>query len=180
MKITIVQCCDNIDSKDFLSTLTEKGFCDADNLVSKLNTIKPDEIFSSPFLRTLQTIYPYSIESNKLINIDNALLPIYKVDINDKSTLFINYHRDICNYFNYILPVINDSYQSYIYSNNIKIDEENIDIKNRVHTFLYEICRSYKHTKKNIALVVDADIIPFIILFFNNLTMDTIEIIVLK
>lgn len=180
MKITIVQCCDSVNSRDFLSTLTEQGFYEADRLVSKLNSIKPDKIFCPPFLRTLQTIYPYCIETDKHINIDYALLPIHKVDIYDKSTLFINYHRDIYNYFNYITSIINDEYKSSIYSNNIKIKEEEIDIKNRICTFLYDVCKSYQNTKKNIALVVDADIIPFITRFFNSLTLSTIEVIELK
>ena len=174
MKITIVQCCNSVDSNDFLSTLTEKGLCDADILVSKLHTIKPDKIFCSPFLRTLQTIYPYCTKYDKYINVDNALLPISKVDVNDKSTLFINYYREICEHFNYITSIINTEYESSIYSNNIKIDENDIDIKNRIYTFLYSICRSYENTNKIIALVVHADLIPFIT---RHLKKNSIEIV---
>lgn len=180
MKITIIQCCDSVDSNDFLSILTEQGFYEADVLISKLNSIKPDKIFCSPFLRTLQTIYPYSIESGKYINIDYALLPIHKVDMNDKSTLFLNYNKNSYDFFEYITSIINDEYKSSIYSNNIKIKERKIDIKNRICTFLYDVCKSYENTKKNIALVVDVDIIPFITQYFNSLTRSTIEVIELK
>lgn len=168
MKITVVQCCNSVASNDFLSILTYKGLYEAEALISKLHSIKPDKIFCSPFLRTLQTIYPYCIKYDKYINVDNALLPISKVDVNDKSTLFINYYRDIYEHFNYITSIINTEYESSIYSNNIKIDEKDIDIKNRIYTFLYSICRSYENTNKNIALVVHADIIPFISRYFNN------------
>ena len=176
MKITIIQCSDSVNSNDCLSTLTEKGFNDADELVSKIKTINPDIIFSSPFLRTLQTIYPYCNEYNININIDYALLPIYKTDVTDKSTSFINYYNDINDYFNYIVPIINQEYKSSVYSNNIKMNEEEINIKNRIHTFLNYICKSYGNMDKNIAVVVDYDIIPFITNPFKN-TKYTTEII---
>ena len=177
MKITIVQCCNSIDSNDLLSTLTERGFSEADNLISVLDSIKPDKIFCSPFLRTLQTIYPYCIEHNKYINIDYALLPINKVDVNDESTLLINYYREIQEYFYYITAIINNEYKSSIYSNNVKIDEDKIDITNRIYTFLYSICKSYKDTNKNIALVVDKNIIPFLVRHLKNFKFNKIEII---
>jgi phosphohistidine phosphatase SixA len=58
----------------FNSNLTEKGIINSCTVLpDKLNALKIDIIFSSPFIRTLQTIYPYSNLYNKKINIEYGL-----------------------------------------------------------------------------------------------------------
>ena len=42
-----------------LSPLTSNGFMNSLKLVNEINDIKPDIIYCSPFLRTIETIYPY-------------------------------------------------------------------------------------------------------------------------
>lgn len=43
----------------FGSQLNKDGLEMADNIVLKLDSLVIDDIYSSPFLSTLQTIYPY-------------------------------------------------------------------------------------------------------------------------
>ena len=57
----------------FFTSLTTNGFKDSKLLINKIHTIQPDIIISSPFLRCIQTIYPYLNQYNKEINIDYAL-----------------------------------------------------------------------------------------------------------
>lgn len=57
----------------FFSKLTENGLKRANNLVNYLDTLNIDSIYCSPFLRVIQTIYPYCIKYDKFVNIDNSL-----------------------------------------------------------------------------------------------------------
>lgn len=57
----------------FFSELTINGTIRSNMLPSKLNNYKIDAIFSSPFIRTLQTIYPYAVANNRKINIEYGL-----------------------------------------------------------------------------------------------------------
>ena len=57
--------------------LSEKGKIQAQNLVNRLKDIEIDEIYSSPLIRTKQTIQPMSKKLNKEIKIEDDLREIY-------------------------------------------------------------------------------------------------------
>lgn len=63
----------NLDNPLFDSSLTEEGLKNANKLVPKIERINFDTIYTSPFLRVLQTIYPYCIKNNRLVKVDNSL-----------------------------------------------------------------------------------------------------------
>lgn len=63
----------NIDNPLFLSELTHNGKNNAIKLCDTIKSLNIDYIYCSPFLRVIQTIYPYCNKYNKLINIDNSL-----------------------------------------------------------------------------------------------------------
>ena len=65
MKIIILRHGDRFESALYFTPLTAKGLEQADNIVDTLKSYNVDIIYSSPFLRTLQTIYPFCIETNK-------------------------------------------------------------------------------------------------------------------
>ncbi len=55
------------------SPLTERGFAQAIELSNFLFDIKPDRIFSSPFLRAIQTIQPFAEDKDIEIEKDSRL-----------------------------------------------------------------------------------------------------------
>ena len=57
----------------FYSPLTAGGKLNAEAIKGQLGTLNIDSIYSSPFLRAIQTIYPYCIETGKQVFVDNSL-----------------------------------------------------------------------------------------------------------
>ena len=63
----------NILNPSYFTPLTENGIKNSVFLVDKLKKYKIHKIYCSPFLRTIQTIYPYAIHINKKIRLDYGL-----------------------------------------------------------------------------------------------------------
>ena len=111
MKIIIISN-DKINKIDndvsFYDMLTQEGLDDADKITELFkNKEKPEVIFSSPYISSLQTIYPYCIKNNLMVNIDYALYPsvhseeIYNLNIivikdNNTYTRFTNDGLESC------------------------------------------------------------------------------------
>ena len=57
----------------FYSNLTDNGIIKSCILSNKLKKLKIDEIYCSPFIRTLQTIYPFADKYNKKVNLEYGL-----------------------------------------------------------------------------------------------------------
>lgn len=170
MKIIIVKCCDYVCSADYMATLSYNGFKEADELIGKLNNYKFDEIYCSPYLRTLQTVFPFcnSCGIDNLVNLEYSLLPINKIDIDDKATMFVNCYNDINEYFNYITAILNTRYDTSVYPSNVKIKETSVDVENRLHPFLYNLRNKHYITNKTILIVTHDDIAQLISTYFKN------------
>ena len=132
----------NIDNPLFESPLTENGIKKSKELVSLLQRLNIDDIYCSPFLRVLQTIYQYCLQANTHVNIDNALYesldsPLFTEENKDKTwkNLPIQYK---C--------IINKEYKSSW--NNIKLNETFEEIKDRCKLFINSLDK-----KKNILIV---------------------------
>ncbi len=63
MKIYILRHEDRTQDCTFFSPLTKKGLENSAELVPVLVKCKIDIIFTSPFIRTLQTVYPFIKET---------------------------------------------------------------------------------------------------------------------
>lgn len=125
----------------FYSNLTEHGIINACNyLPDKLHALKIDVIFSSPFIRTLQTIYPYANLYNKNINIEYGLYeylhnPYFLLgkwyytinDIKDKG----------------LSRIINYEYQSIVKKNDFSVLEDEEDLEKRVKKFFDYLKRNF-------------------------------------
>lgn len=162
--------CDrNINNCSFESPLIDKGHLnamDSCNIMFKNNITT---LYSSPFLRTIQTCYYYSNKNKLPINIDYSLSEY--VDINDKHLMYsIN---------NYKIPL--DWHKKY----DIKTDNmikntfnnyENIDdCINRVIIFIDFIKKKYSNTNENILLVTHMSIVN-ILLALNSNTLTNFNI----
>ncbi len=124
----------DINNPLFFSKLTDEGMIKSKLLVKELNKYNINTIYASPFLRVLQTIYPYCKSNNINVNVNNLLYEsMDDIKFNDNNSHF-NY-KDLPNKY---IEIINT-----IYSNNklykIKRNESFIDIKNRVKPFINEI-----------------------------------------
>jgi len=131
----------------FFTELTIKGKENTLHLVEKLSKENIDIIFSSPFLRTLQTIYPYATFSNKKINLEYGLYeyihnPIFHLN---------NWYYPIQEYqnnkkFNYINEIINPNYKSIVQKKDFTILENQQFLENRIILF-FDYLRTNYHDK---------------------------------
>ena len=101
MKLFILRHEDRTQDATFFSPLTKKGL---DNSVDLIKHLKDEDIhiiYSSPFIRTLQTIYPYSREKNLRINIDYGLSEIQHDQIIPKKSYQVRLPTYLAESFNY-------------------------------------------------------------------------------
>ena len=128
----------------FFCNLTEEGFIDSIQLIKKFKKYKIDEIYCSPMVRTLQTIYSYCKKYNKKVNIEYGLYE-YKSNpyfLFEPSSFSL---KDINN--NELTNIVNNKYSSIIQQNELNIYFENENhLENRIKKFLNHLIK-YKNTK---------------------------------
>jgi broad specificity phosphatase PhoE len=163
MKIYILRHEDRTQDCTFFSPLTELGHNNAKKLIDVLDKCNIDIIFSSPFIRTLQTIYPFSKKNNFNIHIEYGLSEIHHDDIIPKKSVGLVLPEYLANYYNY-----NCKYNSLIKAFNIKYPETYMDVVKRVKIFLLHIIKNYKDTKYNILLVTHQSLCCAILEIINN------------
>jgi broad specificity phosphatase PhoE len=163
MKIYVMRHCErDLYNCTFESPLIDKGHLnamDSCNIMIKNNITK---IYSSPFLRTIQTGHYYSIKKNIPINIDYSLAEY--IETHNKHLMYsIN---------NYKIPL--DWYKKYniktnnmihnIFNNNDTIN----DTVNRLITFINYIKKKYTNTNENILLITHMSIVNILLALNNN------------
>ena len=147
--------------------LSKKGLENSD-LLETLMPESPDFIFVSPYISTLQTIYPYCINNNKTVNIDYSLFPCEHKGVQKARCNILKHHGYLCD-------IINKKYLGSILSNNILENESIFDIKNRLSPFLYKITSNFKKTNNVILIVAQKCICQLILNNFNIQTKETIK-----
>ncbi len=148
MKLYILRHEDRTQDCSFFSPLTLQGLDKAKQLVPILEKENIDVIFSSPFIRTLQTVYPYVKKSGVKINLDYSLCELHHENIIAKQSVGIYLPEYIEQVFNY-----NPSYKSLIEPMDIKYPESEKDIKERTKKFVKHLLMNYHETNHNILLV---------------------------
>ena len=134
----------------FFTSLTNEGKNNAEKLVKQLNEIDFDIIYSSPFLRTIQTVLPYCKKYDKKLNLEYSLYEC----TNDKRFNKDNYHQTWTSLKAYIPDIenyINHNYYSLI--DKIVFPETRDCYINRLFTFVEKIINKYKNTNKKILFV---------------------------
>ena len=147
--------------------LSKKGFENSD-LLQSLIPERPDFIFASPYISSLQTIFPYCINNDIDVNIDNSLYPCEHGDMQKETYNILKYH-------NYLYEIVNNSYSDSILSNNILDNESIFDIKNRLSPFLYKITSEFSKTNKIVLIVAQKCICQLILKHFNIKTKEIIK-----
>jgi len=142
MKIYILRHEERPSHPGFLTELTEFGKHKAMfSLKNTLRNISFTHVFSSPFLRVLQTIAPYA-ENNHYVNIEYGLAeglhdPVFASE--DDFSLKES-------------PCHISSYESVVDINNYKYYENDDMIRTRVKTFYNELIRQHKNKNHVILL----------------------------
>jgi broad specificity phosphatase PhoE len=118
----------------FFSPLTQTGLNNSIKLIDVLEKLNIDYIFSSPFIRTLQTIYPYSKRKGLKINTEHSISEIQHPHIIPVKSYQISLPQYIAEQFN-----CNQTYISILDPYNHNYPEDENSVKLRVKTFLTKI-----------------------------------------
>lgn len=148
MKIYILRHEDRTQDASFFGPLTKNGLEKSTKLIEKCEELHINHIYSSPFIRTLQTIYPYSKYKSIPIKLDYALC-----EIHDQSLIAHNSHGThlpeyLAQSFNY-----EDKYKSSIQPEEIKYPETKKDVIVRVRNLLKNIITNHGKTDDRIIIV---------------------------
>ena len=172
MKFLLLRHEEKYDDCLFLTDLTSIGKMNSNtSAIHQLKKYKINKIYSSPFLCTLQTIYPYCLDFIKSdadkINIDYS---IYQHIKNKEFTVnnWKNTHYDIIN--SKFTNIINNSYKSIISINDIKFRETDNDLFDRVYFFINKIFKEYGCKNVNILLVSHKSVINMIKYIIDGIT----------
>lgn len=139
---------DRTQDCSFFSPLTENGLMNADKLVKILEKENINTIYSSPFIRTLQTIYPYSKKMNININIEYGLSEIHHDSIISKKSVGLILPSYLAKYYNY-----NSKYKTVIKPNEISYPENEKMVSSRLKVFLTSIIEKHFNTNDKIIIV---------------------------
>ena len=159
-----------LDDCSFESPLLDKGHINAMescNIMMKLNIT---QLYSSPFLRTIQTSHYYSVKKNIPINIDYSLSEF--VDKHDKHLMksLNNYDIPYKWYKLYNIKAKN------MICNTFNNDESINDCISRIIIFIDFIKKKYANTNENILLVTHMSILNVLLaLSTNNLSNFNID-----
>jgi len=165
MKIVILNSADSVASNTYLTTLNTIGFEKADKMVDLLESIKPDIIYSSPFIRALQTIYPFCKKIDSRVLPECALYPIKKYD--KLLHPFEMGNNSLPYYFSYLNTICDCDYKSKLFHSNVRSRENVQDIKNRVFPFLHFLKTEYLDTNKAIVLNTHHDLCVYMLEYFG-------------
>jgi 2,3-bisphosphoglycerate-dependent phosphoglycerate mutase len=148
MRIYILRHEDRTMDATFFSPLTELGIENSIKLIKLLDKYNINCIFSSPFLRTLQTIHPYAKSKNYKINIDHCLSEIQHPHLIPVKSYTINLPIYLAEKFNY-----NPDYVSMMDPNNHNYPETNESVYSRTKKFLSKIIDEMTDSDLNIVIV---------------------------
>jgi len=167
MKIIILRHGCRFKSPLYFTPLNDKGLKQADELIDILKAYDIDTIYASPFLRVIQTIYPYCIDTNKKINIENT----FYESLDSEEFNYYNYRHgtnELKTTYPYLLKIINERYSSDLFASNISYIETERLLMNRVYPFIYNMIMRYKATEKIFLIVTHGAICNTIKKYFNN------------
>jgi broad specificity phosphatase PhoE len=148
MKLYILRHEDRTQDATMFSPLTKEGLKNSVNLVDTLQDLEIDLIYSSPFIRTLQTVHPFAKSRNKKINLEYGLQEIQHPSLIPENSHTVSLPIYICESFNY-----NPKYRSTLEPENNKYPEDEQMVTNRVKKVLSKIMNDHLTTKNNILIV---------------------------
>lgn len=163
MKIYILRHEDRTQDCSFFSPLTEKGLENSIKLIDLLKKHNISLVFSSPYIRTLQTVYPYVKEKDMTINLEYGLSEYNHQDIVSKSAIGMYLPEYLAKSFLY-----NPNYKTIITPFDINFPETIPQTVYRTKKCLHNIIEKYRDTEENILLVTHQTICINILNIINK------------
>lgn len=148
MRIYILRHTERVHDASFFAPLTKNGLIQAENMVENLESIDINKIYCSPFIRIMQTAYPYSKKHFVKLNIDYALSEYKLKRIIPEYAANVTLPLYIAELFNY-----DSVYISSIKTTDIPYPETKEDLNNRVNKFLNRIIDVNAESNDNILLI---------------------------
>ena len=148
MKIYILRHEDRTMDATFFSPLTQDGLDKSVKLIDILDKHNINCIFTSPFIRTLQTIHPYAKSRSLKLNIEHCLSEIQHPHLIPVISYRINLPLYIAEQFNY-----NPDYVSMMDPNSHNYPETAESVACRTKKFLTKIVSEMMNTDLNIIIV---------------------------
>lgn len=135
MSLYLLRHCERVKSPQFYSPLTSYGKNEANRLVEPIEQLKIDEVYSSPFIRTIQTIEPFCKKNNISIKVENALYECIREPYFDKD----NFKYDVTDLIKYeplFNTIIDSEYTSSVNINDIICSNDLLLMYNRFIPFI--------------------------------------------
>jgi broad specificity phosphatase PhoE len=151
MRIYIIRHAERVHDASFFAPLVINGLIQAESLVEYFENLDITKIYSSPFLRTMQTAYPYSKKHFIKMNLDYAISEKKTTYIIPEYAANITLPLYIAEMFNY-----NKDYLSIMKTTDIPYPEENEDMAKRVTKFLNSVIDDIENANENILIVTHA------------------------
>ena len=148
MEIYIIRHEDRTMDASFFAPLTKEGLDKSIELINILQKEKIDKIYSSPFIRTLQTIHPYAKSIDKKINLEYSLSEIQHPHIIPEKSYQITLPIYIAESFNY-----NMKYVSLLNPKDHNFPEDDKSVEKRVKIFLKKLITDNINSNNKIILV---------------------------
>lgn len=148
MRIFILRHEDRPQDCSFFTPLTKIGLENSVKLIKLLDNCGIDLIFSSPFIRTLQTIYPFASSKGLSINVDYSLSELHHPDIIPKQAVGMSLPEYLAESFK-----VNSENISITKPDGIVYPESQKDLEKRVKRFFKDIITKYHDTNYNIVIV---------------------------
>jgi len=174
MKIILLRHEERDNDISFNSNLNENGIIRTIKLSKELNKLDKlyniKYIFTSPFIRVLQTIYPYAEEYNKKIFIEYGLYEY----LHNPYFLISKWKRDINDIEDKDLKsIINRKYVSKVNLDDLYVLENEKDLQKRISIFFDYLIKKFKNKDYTILLVTHKGVINKIKdMYFKKTDMD--------
>jgi len=163
MKIYILRHEDRTMDASFFAPLTKEGLDNAIKIIKILKEHDINKIYSSPFIRTLQTIYPYAKDTNKKINLEYSLSEIQHPHIIPMKSYQVSLPQYIAESFNY-----NPKYSSVMDPIDHSYPEDEKSVEKRVKKFISRILNDQINSESNIIIVTHQIICNLILKIVNR------------
>jgi 2,3-bisphosphoglycerate-dependent phosphoglycerate mutase len=163
MKIYILRHEDRTEDATFFSPLTEKGLNNANNLIFHLEKLGITKIYCSPYIRTMQTIYPFARKHNFKLNLDYNLIEIQHPTIIPPKSVNIELPSYIAKQF-----IFNENYISFMKASEIIYPEDINALELRTKKFIKNIITQYYKSDETILIVTHQGLCKVILSIINK------------
>lgn len=158
MKIYVLRHEDRTMDLTFFSPLTKNGLDNSIELIKHLEKEKINIVYSSPYIRTLQTIYPYCKKFNIRPNLEYSLTELYQEENIPRKSYQITLPEYIAESFNF-----NREYPSSILPSDINFPESIRNFNKRIKDFLRNIIKDNYNSNNSILLVTHQGVIDLLL-----------------